>query len=130
VCIVFIQVIIDLVLFNSVKQSWRKIQQQLNNKNEKVERNIIVMIITTGVCLFVLHTPDLIISIYMATTYLIELQLKGSTPTAIDTRGLVLFSFLFNIISDVIYFLGFSLNTLLYYAFNSVFRGSMRDLLP
>jgi hypothetical protein len=137
VCIVFIQVIIDVILLNLIKKSWKKIQAEIRSysmkhllmKNEKIERNIRIMIIISGVCLFLLHIPDLVISIYMETTYIIKFQLKDSTDSFIDTRSLVLFSFLFNIISDIIYFLGFSLNTLLYYVFNSVFRRSMRDLL-
>jgi hypothetical protein len=137
VCMILVQVLIDLILVSLIRKSFGKLKEEmrfcsikhLQLKNEKIERNIRVMVIMCGLSLFVLHTPDLIISVYMATTYINHISFyMESSRTFIETRTLIFFSFLLNIISDIIYFLGFSLNTLLYYNFNSVFRRSMRDL--
>jgi hypothetical protein len=139
--IIFLQIIIDLELLKSLQSSFKEIRsssiteiefskKNKNNsigKNEAIEKNIKLMIISSGICLFILHLPDFIISIFMA-TFFSKYAAKIYIDTFSDDFSANLFSFILTISSDVIYFLGFSLNTPFYYFFNSLYYKSLRNL--
>jgi hypothetical protein len=133
--LILIQFFIDIYLFRFVKKSMRhkellitdknnlkKNNSKHNTNNLKSERNIKLMIITNSMCSLVLHSPDLLISIYMATAYFY------ADSVLFYVENFDLFSFILSDLGDVIYLFGYSMNFFFFYYFNGYFRKSLKNL--
>jgi hypothetical protein len=128
-----LQLIFDLKLLIFVQFSMSSKRLIISNqKNMKMsagnttEKKIKLMIILNGLFLFLIHSPNLVISIYSTTIYGHNMDVAGSDQ--VDEQGLFLFGFLYSEISDCIYFLGYLSDFVFYFYFNKVFRRSLRDL--
>jgi len=129
--ILFIQTLLDFGLFFFIRQSIKKknallLKAKLNqNQNgldaKKHEKKIKLMIICNGLILFILHSPDFIISVFMATTdFNFYERLNGIYHQNLDNYAL--FDNLLSIVADLFYLAGFSLNFFLFYRLNSPFH--------
>jgi len=128
-----LQLIFDLklLLFVQFSMSSKRlmISNQLNKKysaEHSTEKKIKFMIILNGLFLFLIHSPNFVISIYSTTIYGHNMDMAG--PDQVDEKGLFLFGFLYTDICDCIYFLGYLSDFAFYFYFNKVFRRSLRDL--
>jgi hypothetical protein len=141
-CVIIVQISIDSVLFTLIKKSFKQNKISMITKNhnmkkdEKVERNIRIMIISSTFFLFILHVPDFVNSVYMASLYAsphtiiqpLNVIVTKDNERVIDAHSIYLFSYILSITADVIYFIGYSLNTLFYYCFNTHFRKSLDSI--
>jgi len=125
-CLFILQLIIDFSLLFFIRESIKNKIKILNSKNDnkqnvniRAERSLKMMIIINGFITFLLHSPDLIISITVAMSFN-GLEYK---QTMLD-----FFSFVLNNISDICYILSYSINFFLYYFFNSCFRMSFKNI--
>jgi hypothetical protein len=129
---IFIQIIIDIFLLFFIRKSIRiKIRfvligemsstNKIRNQSNKMERSVKLMMIVSSFVLFLTHTPDLLISIYMAMTFrsIVDNVFKES----------LLFSLFYFSISENIYFLSYSFNFFFYYFFNNNFRIHFKSLI-
>jgi hypothetical protein len=123
-CLLLFQVMTDFALLFFIQKSIENkkkvldsIQNLKNNTNHRAEKSIKMMIIFNGAFVFILHSPDLIVSIWIAFTYSgLEYRLEM----------LDLFSHVLNNISEICYILSYSLNFFLFYYFNSNFRNAFQ----
>jgi hypothetical protein len=84
-----------------------------NSENLRAEKNIKRMIILSCLIMFVLHLPDLIISIWLAFTF---------SGLEYQNSSLNIFSFILNGISELCYIISYTLNFFIYFYFNSLFK--------
>jgi len=78
------------------------------------------MIIISGALSVLTHLPDLIISIVMAVSF--KKILRGTQSSD------VFFLFIYDNISQFVYFIGYSFDFFLFYSFNRNFRLSFKKL--
>jgi len=122
--VIILQLYFDFALIVFVKETIVNKKSLISHgfhqrsKNEKLERNTKLMVALSGICLFIFHSPDLCISVFMAFTY------KRNRGSYYDYQNL--FSFLLINISEVIYFISYMLDFFIYYFFNNVFRLSFK----
>ena len=128
-CLIIIQLIIDVSLLKFVRSTWKNklilldIKENQKQKiNHKIEKNIRLMILMNGFCLLLLHSPEFIISIYMAST---DYYLYDLIP--VNVRNFDIFTFILNDVADIVYLLGYSINFFFFYNFNIFFRRSLNS---
>jgi hypothetical protein len=138
--LLFLQIIIDILLFFSIKITFKtklrllKIDQgtylslKMLNKSafiNNAEKNVKLMILCSGVILFILHSPDVIISIFMATIYNCKYGLCiKNFPSWHDLN---FFSFVLSSVSDCLYAFSFSIHFFIFIFFNKNFRKSFKN---
>jgi hypothetical protein len=120
--LIIIQSTIDICLINFVHKSIKakkKLGIVHNVDKNPAERKIKLMIILNGLIVSLLHSPDLVISIFLA------FKMKHIKDTEIY---LDFYSFVLRNISDVFYILSYSLNVFLFYLFNSNYKKSFKKI--
>jgi hypothetical protein len=138
-CLILIQLIIDCRLFKFVHQTHTNNLVHLNfdkqNKNQTSELKIKIMIIINSLLLFVLHCPEMILSIIMATNYakIVQGDISNTVKRSADYEEINEFAFsAFNFflldLSEIFYLLGYSVSFFIYYFFNNVFRNSFENV--
>jgi hypothetical protein len=131
--------IIDCRLFKFVHQTHTNNLVHLNfdkqNKNQTSELKIKIMIIINSLLLFVLHCPEMILSIIMATNYakIVQGDISNTVKRSADYEEINEFAFsAFNFflldLSEIFYLLGYSVSFFIYYFFNNVFRNSFENV--
>jgi hypothetical protein len=119
-----------LFIRESIKNKSKEIFKQngqIDQKKEKSQKNFQKMIIFTSVFQFITQSPELIFSIYFAS----KLANKNvyipysNISNVLDFESL---SLLIKNVSNIIYFLGYSLIFFQFYFFNKKFRYSFRQL--
>jgi len=137
--LLFLQLIVDIGLLAFVKTSIRKKNNILKrNKNDRktniikdgknYEKKIKIMIILSGLMHSMLHSPDLCVAIFMATT---DYNINEKRFYRIGIQYLEnnsLFINLLSVLSDIIYISSYSLNFFLFYNFNALFHKSFKTL--
>jgi hypothetical protein len=99
-------------------------ENQKQRINRKIEKNIRMMIVMNGFCLLLLHSPEFVISIYMAAA---DYNLYNLISSYV--RNFDIFSFILNDVADIIYLFGYSINFFFFYNFNIFFRRSLNSFL-
>jgi hypothetical protein len=138
-CLILIQLIVDCKLFRFVHKAHINKLIILNPdkqiKNQTSETRIKLMIIINSTTLFVLHCPEMIISIIMAANCGRIVKGDISNPVkrytdyeAYNEFGFSIFSFFLLDISEIFYLLGYSISFFIYYCFNNVFRNSFKNM--
>ncbi len=124
----FFQTLIDLYLMTFIQKTIRLSNQNVilflsNSKYssyEKSKRNIKLMIIISGLLLLIFHSPDMLISIYMGIFFK---KIYGNYFNYFELLSHMLIN-----IAEIIYFMNYSFNFMLYYYFNRNFRLSFKNL--
>jgi hypothetical protein len=129
--ILFIQSILDVGLFFFIRQSIKKknailLKAKANQNKSTIdaknrEKKIKLMIICNGLNFFILHSPDFIISVFMARIdFTVYKKLVGPYNQNLDNY--TLFDNLLGVLADIFYIFGFSLNFFIFYHLNSPFN--------
>jgi len=145
--VLFLQLYFDLKLLIYVKTVMKNkmkllgTQHEMKSKNNhpnklandfgsfsesKAEKKIKLMILTNGFFLFVIHMPDLIISLCSLSMFGHNGELSGSEM--VNPKVLHLFSFLYEEISDCIYIFGYSTHFFFYFYYNKLFKILFKNL--
>jgi hypothetical protein len=142
--LLFVQLFIDIFLLIHIKVSLKKKikildlthekhsdtnENYINKKvkSEKTVRNVKIMIALNGICLFLFHLPDLVLTILMSTIYGHNQGLYS--PETFEEGLIYLYTYVLKGLSDVCYFLSFSFYFFLFISFNHHFRNSFLNLL-
>jgi hypothetical protein len=126
ICLFLIQFYLDVSLLwfvhKSIKNKEKLFKNKRNFQKDKkcvTEKKIKIMIVLNGFFMFVLHIPDLFISIGLAFSF------KGFE---FQQNLLDYFTHVLNNISDLCYILSLSLNFFVFFFFNNFFRKSFHNI--
>jgi hypothetical protein len=123
---IFLEVLVDLLLINFTQRALYKQNKLIANskikldQNNKKEKKIKIMAITSGFSLMLFHSPDLFVSIFMSLSNQLseQLYIKSYNNTFFYLTSL----------SEIVYFTSYSFHLFFFVVFNHNFYLSFKQL--